>query len=90
MIDQATAIVALAVSVISAGFLYFIKSPKQINGELAAAIRSVTTDHELLARRFERHDEAVKGLTKAVDRLTERIDRIEPHLARKPNGRRGD
>lgn len=90
MTDQSIALIALAVSIFGAGLLHFFKSPKEINGELASALRAVTSDHELLARRFERHDEAVKNLTAAVERLTGRIDRIEPHITRAPHGRRGD
>jgi hypothetical protein len=65
-----------------------MKNPKEINGELSQKLDDVKEDHELLARRFERHDEVVKNLIQALDRLTQRIDRLEPHLA-KPNGPRG-
>lgn len=81
---------AIAVFTLAVGvFLHLFKSPKEVNGELTQALRSVTKDHELLARRFERHDAVVQNLTSAVERLTTRIDKIEPYLAKQPNGRRG-
>lgn len=88
MDPTAIAVYTLAASVFIHSVAWLFKTPKEVNGELTAALRDVKEDHELLARRFERHDEAVKNLTQAVDRLTTRIDKIEPYLA-KTNGRRG-
>lgn len=66
-----------------------MKSPKEVSSELADKLTEVAKDHELLARRFERHDEIVKNLINALDRLTLRIDRLEPHIgAKPPNGNR--
>jgi len=64
-----------------------MKSPKEVSGEIINEVRAVRSDHELLARRFERHDEIVKNLINALDRLTLRIDRLEPHLVKPANGR---
>lgn len=88
--ESIAAVILLALAIVGHSFAVWLKTPKEINGELASALRAVTSDHELLARRFERHDEAVKNLTAAVERLTGRIDRIEPYITRTPNGRRGD
>lgn len=83
------AVYTLALSIVGLGVLWLFKTPKEVNGELATALRTVTQDHELLARRFERHDEAVKNLTAAVERLTVRFDRFEP-AAHPTQGRRRD
>lgn len=89
MDPTAIAVYTLAASVIVHSVAWFFKSPKEAQGELAKQLGDVREDHELLARRFERHDEVVKNLIQALDRLTTRIDRLEPYMA-KPNGRRGN
>lgn len=89
MDPTAIAVFTLAGSVFVYTVAWFFKTPKEVHGELAKQLGDVREDHELLARRFERHDEVVKNLIQALDRLTTRIDRLEPYLA-KPNGRRGN
>lgn len=90
MDPTAIAVFTLAVSVFIHSVAWFFKTPKESQGELAKRVGDVEDDHELLARRFERHDEVVKNLIQALDRLTTRIDRLEPHLAAKTNARRGN
>jgi hypothetical protein len=81
-------ILGLIFAIVGHAVITLFKSPKTINDELAKSLVEVKEDHEALARRFERHDEVVKNLIQALDRLTMRIDRLEPYLM-KPTGRRG-
>jgi len=80
--------ISLIVAIVVHALVLLFKSPKEVNSEMAKRLGDVEQDHELLARRFERHDEVVKNLIEAINRLTSRIDKLEPYY--RPPGRRGN
>ncbi len=63
------------------------RSPAQLFKVIEDKIDELEENHVTLDRMLTRHDEAMKNLAGAIDRLTQRIDRIEPYI--KPQGRRG-
>lgn len=71
-------IVCLILSIVAHAISVLMKSPKEAIRELTMALTELREDHTELARRFERHDVINAGLTSALDRLTARIDRLEP------------
>lgn len=78
-------ILSLVIAIAGHAVVMFMKSPKEAIKELTAAVAEIREDHELLARRFERHDVIAAKLEQALDRLTQRIDRLEPFVKR-PRG----
>lgn len=81
-------IICLILSIIGHAVSILMKSPKEAIRELTAAVKELREDHEDLSRRFERHDVIASGLQHALERLTARIDRLEPYIPKLPGGSR--
>ncbi len=90
MEPQAVAIFVLAVAVMGHTLAYWVKSPKEVNSEQAEQLRAINTELKVQGTLSTRHDEAIKNLIVSIDRLTNRIDKLEPILrTTPPHGRRG-
>ena len=83
--STADAILTLAGSILIYAVLWFFKSPKEVNSELSLQIAAIRSTQEANANVQARHDERIQALIISINRLTERIDKLEPYL--KPNGR---
>lgn len=81
----ADAILTLAGSILIYAVLWFFKSPKEVSGELADQIAAIREDQQESKELTARHDERILALIRSIDRLTERIDRLEP--PNRQNGR---
>jgi hypothetical protein len=68
-------------------FLRLVKTPKEVNSGQASQIAAIRDELQEKAEQSARHDEILKHLIAAINRLTERIDRLEPMMARPANGR---
>lgn len=81
---------AIAVGLLSIATVWLLsiyKSPRDVSNEMGARLTAVENDHELLARRFERHDVAVLNLTEAVKGLTVEMSKLRDEMGRLVNGR---
>jgi type II secretory pathway component PulJ len=74
-------------AIIGHGIIVLYRSPKELFNAIEEKMVELEDNHTTLDRMLTRHDEVVKNLVGAIDRLTQRIDRIEPYI--KPPGRRG-
>ena len=75
-------------AIVGHGIIVLYRSPKELFKAIEEKIDELEDNHTTLDRMLTRHDEVVKNLVSAIDRLTHRIDKIEPHI-RQPGGRRG-
>ena len=75
-------------AIVGHGIIVLYRSPKEAVQGHRGKDRWLEDNHATLDRMLTRHDEVVKNLVSAIDRLTHRIDKIEPHI-RQPGGRRG-
>jgi hypothetical protein len=83
-------IIAIAVNAFIQ-FLRLMKSPKEVNGELSEQISGLRNEQRVNAELTTRHDERIVALTGSINRLIDRIDRLEPLVKRPGVGRtRGD
>lgn len=78
-------LVGVILSILGHGVVMIVRSPKEIFKQLEGKIEEIEENHASLDRMLTRHDEAMKNLASSIDRLTARIDRLEP----RPPGRRG-
>jgi len=78
----------LILAIVGHGIVVLYRSPKDLFRAIEAKIDELEDNHTTLDRMLTRHDEVVKNLVGAIDRLTQRIDRLEPHI-RQPNRRGG-
>lgn len=76
-------------AIVGHGIIVLYRSPKELFRAIEEKIDELESNHTTLDRMLNRHDEVVKNLVGAIDRLTQRIDRLEPFVRQQPHNRRG-
>ena len=79
-------LIALIVTIIGHGLVVLYRSPKELFKAIEDRQREQDEDHQTLDRMLTRHDEVIKNLALSIDRLAQRIDRLEPYV-KPPNHR---
>lgn len=78
MNEEIIAVYALVFAILAHGMVWFFKSPKEVDGELALEIKELRQQTRLNGDLISRHDERIKALIESLDRLTARLDGIDP------------
>lgn len=82
-------LLGLIVAIVAHGVVLLFKSPKEVNSDLQNKIETMHEDLIAQGRQGARHDEVIKHLIVSIERLTNKIDKLEPYLAKPPHGRQG-
>ena len=75
-------LVGVLLAIVGHGLIVLFRSPKEIWERIEERQDEIEDKHNGLAKLFERHDEVSKNLIRALDRLTDRVDKLEPRLRR--------
>jgi hypothetical protein len=86
--EQGVGLALLALAIVGHAFAVWLRSPKEISNAIEKRLSDVEHDHELLARGFATHDEAMKGLGKSIDNLTHEVRSLRDAIGRQPDVRR--
>jgi uncharacterized coiled-coil protein SlyX len=78
-------LVGLIVAIVGHGIIVIYRSPKELFRAIEDRQREQDDNHQTLDRMLTRHDEVIKNLALSIDRLTQRIDRLEPYVKPRPS-----